>query len=348
MLFESTMEKIAVIGAGVGGCCAAYFARKYLLGSKVTVYEAQNRLSGRVLTYRGNKIQKELGAEFFNFSNPLVSHLIRELGLETQKLEDTMDLAVWNGNEVVFQSGQALFYKFLGLVNRFKLGVPKLVYNLKKAERQIKKLYKQQQKGPAEFWELFEHIGLDNWYKMPFNQILVEMGVDKSFIDEMVTPITRIIYSQNAEIGGFAGLSSLLGAYQESMYSLQGGNDVLPKRLLQASSSKVRLGCKVKSVEKTSTGSFRVLSEDDASVFDGVLVAAPLEVADIAFDGVEAQKSPQRDYQRIYIRVMKGAVDSRYFGLNASSRLPSTILTSKKADAITRFSVSESKGSVSP
>ena len=41
---------------------------------------------------------------------------------------------------------------------------------------------------------------------------------------------------------------------------------------------------------------------------------------------------------------MKGAVDSRYFGLDDSSRLPSTVLTSKEPDPITRFSVAESKG----
>ena len=39
---------------------------------------------------------------------------------------------------------------------------------------------------------------------------------------------------------------------------------------------------------------------------------------------------------------MKGTVDSRYFNLDASTKLPSTILTSKEADPITRFSVRES------
>jgi len=50
------MVKLAVIGAGIGGCSAAYFARKYLPNSKVTVYERGKRVGGRVLTFKGEKI----------------------------------------------------------------------------------------------------------------------------------------------------------------------------------------------------------------------------------------------------------------------------------------------------
>jgi protoporphyrinogen oxidase len=44
------MVNLAVIGAGIGGCSVAYFARKYLPYSKVTVYEMKNRIGGRVFT----------------------------------------------------------------------------------------------------------------------------------------------------------------------------------------------------------------------------------------------------------------------------------------------------------
>ena len=336
------MVKVAVIGAGVGGCSAAYFARKYLSGSKVTVYEAQNRLSGRVLTYRGNAIQKELGAEFFNFSNPLVSGLIGELGLETKKLEDVKDLAVWNGSEVVFQSGQRLFYKMLALVNNYKIGVPKLVFNLKKAERKIKKLYKEQQKGPAEFYELFERAGLDSYCQTSFEQILQEKGIKQSFIDELITPITRIIYSQNAELGGFAGLIALLGVYSQAMYNLKLGNDVFPQKLVEASNSTVKLDTKVTAVEKLSDGSFRVHAGESVSVFDGVIVAAPLEGANLSFDGITEQEKLVREYQTIYVKLMKGKVDPRFFNLE-SSKLPSLVLTSQEADPLTRFSINDSE-----
>jgi hypothetical protein len=50
---------------------------------------------------------------------------------------------------------------------------------------------------------------------------------------------------------------------------------------------------------------------------------------------------PKREYQQIYIRLMKGIVDKRFFNMDGSAKLPSIILTSKQADPITRFSVNQ-------
>lgn len=335
------MVSVAVIGAGIGGCSAAYFASKYLSNPKVMVYEADNRVSGRILTYRGSGIQKELGAEFFNFSNPIMSDLISELGLETKKIEDAMDLAVWNGNEVIFHSGQRLFYKMLGLVNKYKLNVPKLLFNLKKGETKIKKLYKEQEKSPLEFWELFEGVGLEKYYQNCFDKILREKGIESTFIDNLITPITRIIYSQNAELGGFAGLIALLGVYSQAMYNLKEGNEVFPKKLVDDSNSKLELATKVTAVEKLSDDAFRVHAGENVSVYDAVIVAAPLEVANISFDGVAVQENNFRDYQTIYVKLMKGKVNPSFFNLS-SSKLPSLVLTSQEVDPLTRFSINES------
>ena len=334
------MINLAIIGAGIGGCSAAYFAHKYLPDSKVTVYEMEERIGGRVFTFNMEKMKSEIGASFFHPINKTVCRIVKEMNLNIEKLEEPMEIAVFNGTEIIFRSNQSNLYTMLKLFTKYKLSVLRLLLSLREANGKIRKWYEEERS--VEFWELFERINLDKWYKMPLDQILVKMGVDKDFIDEIITPITRIIYSQNAELGGFAGISSLLGVYGESMYSLEDGNDVLPRKLLEASQSKVKLGCKVKSIEKTSNGSFRLLSEDTNSVFDGVIIAAPLEVAGIAVNDVAVQKSQAREYQKIYIRVMKGTLDSRYFNLDASTKLPSTILTSKEADPITRFSVRES------
>ncbi|PVX24514.1 MAG: hypothetical protein CW691_07300 [Candidatus Bathyarchaeum sp.] len=336
------MVNLAVIGAGIGGCSAAYFAHKHLPSSKVTVYESENRIGGRAFTFNGGDMKIELGAAFFNSTNKTVCSLVDELGLKVKKLEEFMDIAVWNGTEITFQSSQSMFYKLLKLFTKYKLSVPKLLFILREADGKIKKLYTQQEQKPAEFWELFETVGLAQWYKTSFDKILVKNGVDQKFIDELITPITRIIYSQNAELGGFAGLSSLLGVYGESVYSLKDGNDVLPRKLLEAYPSNVELETKVDHIEKTSNGSFRVCVGASVSVFDAVIVAAPLENADITFDGVAKLDWQAREYQKIFIRLMKGQINSRYFNLDSSAKFPSIILTSKETDPITRFSINKS------
>ena len=62
------------------------------------------------------------------------------------------------------------------------------------------------------------------------------------------------------------------------------------KNCLKASNSAVELGTKVTAVEKLSDGSFRVHAGDKSSIFDAVIVAAPLEVAKISFDGVKVPR----------------------------------------------------------
>jgi len=69
------MVNLAIIGAGIGGCSAAYFARKYLPYSKVTVYEMENRIGGRVFTFNGEEMKSEIGAAFFNPINKIVCDL---------------------------------------------------------------------------------------------------------------------------------------------------------------------------------------------------------------------------------------------------------------------------------
>ena len=338
---DEKMVNLAIIGSGIGGGSAAYFTRKYLPDSKITVYEKENRVGGRVLTYDDGKNKSELGAAFFNFNNKLIYELVKELNLNIKRVEEAKGIALWNGNEIFFKASQPKFYNMLKLIATYKFNVPKLIIRLKEAEKKIKKLYRTH--IPTEFWELFESTGLDNWYRKRFDQILVEMGIDQGFIDEIITPITRIIYSQDATLGGFAGLSSLLGVYGESVYSLSEGNDVLPSKLIEASNSKVELKSEVESVEKTSTDSFRVTVGGATSIFDGLIIASPLETANITFDGVSNQKWNEREYQKIYIRLMKGEIKTGYFNLDKSAKLPAIILTTKEADPITRFSINKSE-----
>jgi protoporphyrinogen oxidase len=69
---------LAIIGAGIGGCSAAYFTRKYLPNSKITLYEASDRVGGRVLTSDEGPLKLEMGAEFFNPTNKTILSLSRK------------------------------------------------------------------------------------------------------------------------------------------------------------------------------------------------------------------------------------------------------------------------------
>ena len=70
-----------MIGAGVAGLAAAGELRRQ--GFQVAVYEARDRIGGRILTHRDARIPLplELGAEFIHGEAPLTERLLREAGL---------------------------------------------------------------------------------------------------------------------------------------------------------------------------------------------------------------------------------------------------------------------------
>ena len=72
---------VAIIGAGVSGLAAAGELRRK--GLKVAVYEARDRIGGRVLTHRDGRfpLPLELGAEFIHGEAAETERLLREAGL---------------------------------------------------------------------------------------------------------------------------------------------------------------------------------------------------------------------------------------------------------------------------
>jgi monoamine oxidase len=91
--------EVAVVGAGIAGLTAAY--RLHQAGVRVRVFEAQNRIGGRILSIRNHFADgqvAELGAELIDTGHRHMRMLAAELGLELDDFEhDEPQLAraVW-------------------------------------------------------------------------------------------------------------------------------------------------------------------------------------------------------------------------------------------------------------
>ncbi len=333
------MTKLAIVGAGIGGCSAAYFAHKYLPNQNVTIYDSQNRIGGRIQTYNQSGVTIELGAAFFNRFNKTLLDIINAERLKIAPVEGPKDFAVWNGSKIVYRSNKQSFTTTFSLLTKYHFNLTRTFLLLKKVRRQVAKLYQEEQKNPADIGELFESTGLDEWDKMSFSELLVEKRVNQTFINEVITPITRVIYSQNADLGGFAGLSALIGVYSGPTYSLAEGNNSLPTQLANASKAAVKLGQKIDKITKTSKGTYVLTSKAETEVFDNVILATPLELADIEFDGLSMHNWAPQPYQSVYMRVMRGIFNPDHFGLKKSADPPAIILTTKDTDPITHFAI---------
>ena len=79
---KNTAAKIAIIGAGIAGLNAAYRLKK--AGIMANIYEADNRIGGRILTYQDSAamgMTAEFGGEFIDSGHLDMLSLVSELGL---------------------------------------------------------------------------------------------------------------------------------------------------------------------------------------------------------------------------------------------------------------------------
>ncbi len=341
------MSKLAIIGGGIGGCSAAYFARKYLPNIDITIYEAQSRLGGRVLTQNVSGTDFELGAAFFNGTNKTIMGLVNAEHLKFKRLEERTDFAIWNGSKLVFRSSKQPAVTNARLLAKYKFSLARAFLLLREAKTQFVKMYYDEQESPGEIGELLASAGLDKWYTKRLDEILLEAGVSQSFVEEIVAPIARTIYTQNADLGGLAGIISLVGVYSNATYSLAEGNSSLPTSLAEASNAKVKLRQRVDGIEKTLQDIYRISAGEDAVQFDAILIAAPLDFAGIKFDGLQFSSWVPQPYQRIFRRIARGVFNPGYFGLKNSATPPGIVLTTKGADPITQCSIQKANATES-
>ena len=89
------MYDIIVIGGGIAGIYTTYKINKCSPQTKILLIEKDNRLGGRVHTYRDNFMTVEAGAGRINGSQPHIMDLIGELGLKS-KLKTSESSAVFS------------------------------------------------------------------------------------------------------------------------------------------------------------------------------------------------------------------------------------------------------------
>nr|WP_251131501.1 protoporphyrinogen oxidase [Exiguobacterium sp. s50] len=74
------MNKIAIIGGGITGMAAAYYAKQ--TGAHVTLYEASDRIGGKIKTVYRDGFVLECGPDGYMARKPTLTELITELGLD--------------------------------------------------------------------------------------------------------------------------------------------------------------------------------------------------------------------------------------------------------------------------
>ncbi|MBN3317458.1 PCYOX oxidase, partial [Atractosteus spatula] len=340
-------KKIAVVGAGIGGTATAYYLRKEF-GPDVKIDVFENEVvGGRLATAKIGGGEYEMGGSIIHPLNLHMKHFVDQLGL-SQRHDVPSRMAIFDGQQLVFEESDWFIVNFLRMLWRYGFNFIRMQMWVESILDKFMRIYQFQQFGYSfsSVERLLHAMGGDEFLRLT-NQTLDEAmrgaGFSQQFLNDIVTPITRVNYGQSVKINAFVGVVSLAGA-ESGLWAVDGGNKLVCVGLLQHSRAQLIQG-KVSSVtikpRPLRTGGSVSLYEVNYAtetgmahnLYDIVIIATPLhkDKSDISFPNITPpvpSHFPGRYHQTV-ATLVHGRINVSYLGVKgpASAFWMSDILT---------------------
>ncbi|KAK2823721.1 hypothetical protein Q7C36_020321 [Tachysurus vachellii] len=209
-------KKIAIVGAGIGGTAAAYFLRQeFGPGVKIDVYEA-GTVGGRLATENIEGQDYETGGSIIHPLNLHMKHFVDRLGLSV-RTEVPSKMAIFDGTELMFEESDWFIVNFLRMLWRYGFNALRMHMYVEGLLDKFMRIYQYQQFSYSfsSVDRLLHAMGGDEFLAL-LNQTLEESmlanSFSQTFINEIVTPISRVNYGQSVRLHAFAGFVALAGA----------------------------------------------------------------------------------------------------------------------------------------
>ncbi|KAK1800922.1 hypothetical protein P4O66_005575, partial [Electrophorus voltai] len=325
-------KKIAVVGAGIGGTAAAYFLRQeFGPAVRIAVYEA-GTVGGRLATENIGGYEYESGGSVIHPLNLHMKHFVDKLGL-SQRADVPSRMAIFDGKELTFEESEWFIVNVLRMLWRYGLNFLRMHLWVESILDKFMRIYQYQQFGHCftSVERLLHAMGGDSFLTLLNNTLeetMLANGFSQAFINDIVTPITRVNYGQSVRLPGFVGAVSLAGA-DSGLWAVDGGNKRVCSGLLYHSKAELiparvtAVSVKTRPAKHGAVATFYEVnyvgeSGPAHSLYDIVIVATPLhqDLSDISFSGISPPISshfPGRYHQTVATLVL-GQLNVSYLG----------------------------------
>lgn len=276
---EEVPQKVVVIGAGIAGLTTAY--RLVQKGFDVSVYEAKNRVGGRILSAKVGDAIAELGAQNITDGGSAqhMHNLIEFLGLELTKLKVGLHLYYFTGED--FLSGSEL--------------LKEMNFDSANLKAQLEEIAKQSENMRDVLNALIpEHH--------PLNKMLtVRLAAYEGASAEKLSPIfIETLY--HMLLGGIAAAHA--GSDGEQGYieleTIKGGNSLLPEKLAKHLGDRIHLNKPLIAVSRQENGYILTFNDSECVFTDILVLAIPCTVyEDIIFEGDPIPDNRLREIKNI-------------------------------------------------
>lgn len=262
-------DEVVIVGAGIAGLTAAWRLRQ--AGVRVRVFEAQNRIGGRMLSLRnhfpdGQVI--ELGGELIDGNHVRIRALAAELELPLDDLlegDTAADTWFFDGRRIAEREIIEAFVPVAAAIERdlASLGDGDLTY--RDANPQFRAL------DALSLAQWLDRNGVSGWLRKLIDVAYVtEMGLDIG--EQSALNLLTFIGTENADTFKVFGES-------DERFHVRGGNDLIPQRLAAKLDDVLETGSVLEALRGNGDGShalsFRRGSASHAVMATQVILALP-------------------------------------------------------------------------
>jgi monoamine oxidase len=251
-------DEVVVVGAGVAGLACAYRLRE--AGLRVRVYEAQDRIGGRMFSLRNHFADGqvcELGGELIDTGHARIRALAAELGLA---LDDLSEDPSASAGDLWFCGGRRYgedeilreFAPLATAIDRDAATIPdeEITYATPGGVETL-------DRETLSHW--LDRNGASGWLRTLIEvAYTTEMGLE---CDEQSALNFLTFIDPGTEAFRIFGES-------DERFHVRGGNDQIPQRLAAALGASVETGCVLESLRESADGAYTLSFKRGASAFD--------------------------------------------------------------------------------
>lgn len=241
----------------------------------VDIYESSPRIGGRVRTIKtpfDDTTGYEAGGSIIHSRNKHASDLIQELGLKKKERKEKRLTGVFNGKEFVFEESSNSFITAITLFFRYGMSLFKMKSLINTMLDSFQLIYFHQDNLSASFDTLEQLLtsmspSFVNLTKYSLrNHLVKDIHLNEELINELINSITLVNYGQTVDtLHSFVGSVAMAGAGGD-LWNIEGGNELLPTRLVNASDANLFLNNAIKKIELIKDGLIK-----DEAIKDGLI-----------------------------------------------------------------------------
>lgn len=278
-------------------------------------------------------------------------------GLSSQlgKNAPTVPFGIFNGRNLILQTGFSSFFNSLKLFWRYGFSLFRLSHTVNSTLKDFCKIYKLQDDGKTfkTVPEMLQAMGGDKFVSLigmsTEDYFTQQLELRKSLVNKLICAALKVNYGQDNKVDAFTALVALAGMQDGSLWCVQGGNKQIPEHALDASKATFH-AANITSVTRNESGgkvSYTLGYEDlkpsereqtsESSEFDIVIMATPLNLSSIKFSQFPEEiytTAARTPYHRTVATFIKGQINPTLFGYSHCTRdFPQSILTNDTKDS---------------